>query len=274
LWSNLGDLHPGVVDVVPWVLCAFGLAWVAFDAGPARASLRETVALGAVAVAVAAFALLGPVRTPHVSIVAERFTSMAVALAVGVPPRLPTFRARWLVGFVATAAVVVAVVDVTRHWRAFAAEDMGDFDALLARVPPGARVATHYVSPFSVHGNHNAAWHWPKLVALRGSTTDDNFAWRSTCVVGLRDGVRAPPHPRLVDGELAAWDFLLVRGSSSSTDRTLARLSLDLVLQTGSWRLYRVRHGADALDDSGDAGVTGPATRSPTAGEAGAAAGS
>ena len=270
LWQNLGDLHPGVVDVVPWALCLVGLVWVAFDAAPQRSMTRETLALGAVVVAVGAFALLGPVRTPHVSVVAERFTSMAAGLAVGVPPRLPSLRARRVVFFMAVVAVAVAVVDVTRHWRAFDDDDMGDFDALLAHVPAGSRVATHYVTPFSAHGNHNAAWHWPKLVALRGSSTDDSFAWRSTCVVGLRAEVQPPRHPRLVDGELASWDYLLVRGASAPVDRTLARLALVLVMQTGSWRLYRVEHAnVDAVDD-----ITAPTTRNPTPPELEAPAGS
>jgi hypothetical protein len=249
LWSNGGDLHPGASDVVPWVLCACGLAWACLDATPGTATRRQTGVVVLLFAGVGAFALLGPVRTPHVSVVAERFTSLTVALAVGLSARVPSARARRVVVAVAFVAVASLVVDVTRHWRAFAAEDMGDFDGLLARVPPGSRVATHYVTPFSPHGNHNAAWHWPKLVALRGSSTDDSFAWRSTCVVGLRDGVRPPRHPRLVDDELSAWDFLLVRGASASADRTLARIALDLVVETGRWRLYRVVPSrTDAVD--------------------------
>jgi hypothetical protein len=259
LWDNLGNLHPGAVDVVPWLLCAAGVVWATFDSTAQRGVRRETLALCSVVVAVALFSLLGPVRTPHVAIVAERFSSLAMALSVAVPPRLPSLRARRVAVVAAVCAVIVAVVDVTRHWRAFGAEDMGDFDALLGRVPPGAKVATHYVTPFSAHGNHNAAWHWPKLVALRGGRTDDSFAWRSTCVVGLREGVVPPRHPRLVDAELASWDYLLVRGSSAVVDRTLSRLSIMLVTKTGTWRLYRVRPDDDGDDDGADPGDAGDA---------------
>lgn len=266
-WSNLGDLHAGVVDDVPWLLCALGALGVALDRDPVGTTghQQERRAALLVVVAIAAWALLGPVRTPHVSIVAERFSSVAVGLAVVLLPLRRSTRSRGVAVIVICAfvATAVAVTDLTRRWQAFSQGDMGDFDGLLGRVPAGARVATHYVTPFSPHGRHNAAWHWPKLVALRGGQTDDSFAWRSTCVVGLRRGVRPPRHPRLVDAELRGWDYLLVRGRSTATDRILAGLALAPVAATGTWRLFRIVPGADRADRG--AGITEPATDSPWA---------
>jgi hypothetical protein len=263
LWSNAGELHDGVGDAIPWVLAGIALIVVVGlargdPASPPRR--RDTATLAVLVGGVAVFALAGPVRTPHVSIVAERFVGVACGLAPGLLLRTLTASAARAIVLAMTAAVSVAVVDVTVRWRAFSAEDMGDFDALLSRVPRGSRVATHYVTPFSPWGVHNAAWHWPKLVALSGSSTDDSFAWRSTCVVGRKAGVPLPRHPGLDRAALSSWDFLLVRGDSPAVDRALASLPLTLVTSTGTWRLFRVvAKNGDHVDE----GVTGPATRNP-----------
>ncbi|MDP2345331.1 MAG: hypothetical protein Q8O67_30585 [Deltaproteobacteria bacterium] len=239
VWSNLGDLHSGPLDAVPWALALAALI-IAIATGTRTAFKKETVAVVVVAVAVVAFAWLGPVRLPGVSVVAERFWSLGAALLVAVPPIALSKNGRIAVVVAALLGLSVHVVELTRRWQAFSQEEMGDFDALLARIPPGSRIATHYVSPFSSWGRHNALWHWGKLAALRGSSTDDNFAWRETCVVGLVPGVKPPRHPNLVDKELSGWDFLLVRGANPSIDRRLAGLHLELVTSTGQWRLFRV----------------------------------
>ena len=252
LWENLGDLHNGVVDGIPWIVCAAGLvvAVVAsFFSGdrqrPAdRAAsdlvTRDAVAWVAVTVVVIAFACFGPIRLPQVSVVAERFWSLGAALLVGVPPFVLSKRARVVVVTAGLVAASVVVVDLTGHWRAFSAADMGDFDALLRKIPPRSRVATHYASPFSSYGRHNALWHWGKLSAVDGSSTDDNFAWRATCVVGLQPGVQPPRRPNLDARGLAGWDFLLVRGSDPGLERALRKLALTPVTSTGTWRLFRV----------------------------------
>jgi hypothetical protein len=177
---------------------------------------------------------------PQVSVVAERFWSLGIALLVAVPAIGLSKKARVVVVVAALLGLSVHVVELSRRWRAFSQQEMGDFDALLAQIPPGSHVATHYVSPLSSWGRHNALWHWGKLAALRGSSTDDNFAWRDTCVVGLAPGVKPPRHPNLVDKELTSWDFLLVRGASPSIDHRLAGLALTPVTSTGQWRLFRV----------------------------------
>lgn len=243
LWDNLGDLHSGPVDAVPWIVCGAALV-VAVVVSDKRAGGKDGghggVALAVVCACVVAFACFGPVRLPQVSVVAERFWSLGAALLVGVPPIALSRRARVVVVAAGLVAALVIAADLGARWRAFSKDDMGDFDDLLAQIPPGSKVATHYASPFSSQGNHNALWHWGKLAALRGSATDDNFAWRATCVVGLRPGVAPPPRPTLDDKGLAGWDFLLVRGRDVGLERKLRALPLTLVTSTGSWRLFRV----------------------------------
>ncbi len=239
LWTNLGDLHEGALDALPWGLALAALV-AAVVTGKRLPLTRETVVVVVVAVAVLAFAWLGPVRLPQVSIVAERFWSLGAALLALVPPIALSKRGRVVVVVAALLGLAVHTTELTRRWRAFSREEMGDFDALLSSIPEHSRVATFYVSPLSHWGRHNALWHWGKLAALRGSSTDDNFAWRDTCVVGLAPGMRPPRAPHLVDRELAAWDFLLVRGASPPVDKSLAALHLEAVTSTGSWRLFRI----------------------------------
>ena len=239
LWSNLGDLHSGPLDAVPWLLGLAGLLTATLTARRTAIG-KETVAVVVVVAGVLAFAWFGPVRLPQVSVVAERFWSLGAALLVCVPPIALSKKGRVVVVVAALVGLTVHVTDLTRRWRAFSSQDMGDFDGLLKQIPPRSRIATFYVTPLSSWGRHNALWHWGKLAALQGSSTDDNFAWRDTCVVGLVPGVTPPRHPHLVDGELAPWDFLLVRGASPSVDKRLAALHVQLVTSTGSWRLFRI----------------------------------
>jgi hypothetical protein len=119
---------------------------------------------------------------------------------------------------------------------------MGDFQRVLDAVPAGARVATSFVRPLSPWARHNALWHWPKLVSLRGATTDDAFAWRATCVLGLRDGVQPPRHPIITRAALSSWTHLLLQGSSPAIERQLQVLRPTLLVQTGEWRLFSIPH--------------------------------
>lgn len=238
-WTNLGDLHDGAVDALPWLLVLLAFI-VAMGSATRSAVRRQTTAMVVVVGALVAFAWLGPVRLPQVSVVAERFWSLGAALLVAVPPVVLSKRGRIVIVIAAVLGLCSHVVDLTQRWRAFSRDEMGDFDALLTAVPPHSRVATYYVTPLSSWGRHNALWHWGKLVALNGSSSDDSFAWRDTCVVGLAAGQTPPRHPALVDPELEAWDYLLVRGASSAVDRQLAALHLQRVTTTGTWRLFRV----------------------------------
>jgi hypothetical protein len=232
-WSNSGDLHAGVGDGVVWGVCGAALLLTVFAHLWARAPLgldRARVALVVVTVAIVGFAVLGPVRLPGVSIVAERFWSIGAALmgvvviacAGGTAEHAPARSARGLRIALAAAAVLATgglTVDHARRFVAFENDDMGTGDtslrALLAAVPPGSRVATHYRSPLSRHGRYHALWHWPKLVSLGGSKTDDDFAVRDTCVVGLSPGARPLSHPRLGDrAALAGYDYVVVEGGA------------------------------------------------------------
>ncbi len=247
-WSFLGDLDPGVLDGVPWIVSACGFVLCLLLGGPrtfrderGHHARAEATALGLLALGLLAFCLLGPVRTPHVSIVAERFWSVAVSMLAGLAPwERVRSRVLGVAAVFGVATCTLLVSNTTVRWRAFSAEEMGAFETLVAQVPRGSRVATSFVNPFSPHGRHNAGWHWPKLVAERDAITDDSFAWRSTCVVGLRPTARPLRHPRLQDADLARFDFLLVRGRTDAADRVLRNLALDLVAETGAWRLFRV----------------------------------
>ena len=206
----------------------------------ARWATRDTVVAVVVFAASAGFAFFGPTRTPDASVIAERFASVAAALVIGVVPVVvgPRLRALLVVTGVLCAGLMAA--DATRQWRGFSREQMGDFEKLLAAVPPGSRVATHFARPTTSWGRHNDLWHWPKLVAEHGSRTDDSFAWRDTCVLGLRPGIHPPKHPTFSPSSLSSWDFVLVQGSNAALNRSLQQTSLTLVTSTGAWRLFRV----------------------------------
>lgn len=228
-WSNSGDLHAGAGDGVVWGVCGAALLLAVLAHARARAPLapdRARVALVIITVGIVGFAVVGPVRLPGVSIVAERFWSLGAALVgvlvIAIAGGVAEAHAPRLRAALAAAALLAAgglAVDHGRRFVAFENDDMGTGDtslrALLAAVPPGSRVATHYRSPLSRHGRYHALWHWPKLVSLGGSKSDDDFAIRDTCVVGLAPGVRPLSHPRLGDrAALAGYDFVLVEGGA------------------------------------------------------------
>lgn len=240
LWDNLGNLREGAGDGVAWWLALLGLLLV-LGGGRTPWKTRDTLVAVVLSAAPLAFAAFGPTRTPEASIIAERFWSVAAACAVIVAPTatLSVWRQRLVLALGAAIALSLSV-PTALAWRRFSDEQMGDFGQVLAAVPPGSRVATWFVRPLSPHARHNALWHWPKLVSLSGSSTDDAFAWRATCVVGLKDGVRPPPHPALTATALSSWTHLLVQGRSSSLDRQLQGLHLKQLVATGEWRLFLV----------------------------------
>ncbi|HEY1099417.1 MAG TPA: hypothetical protein VGF99_10830 [Myxococcota bacterium] len=239
-WADLGDLADGAADGIPWCIAAIVVVALLGMSLRERARwrTREQLVVGVVVAACFGFWLFGPVRTAEASIIAERFLAPAIAfvpllVVIDLGPRLRTL--------LITVGVVVAgtmAIEATQRWRAFSTQQMGDFDALLADIPAGASVATQLTRPLSPHGRHNALWHWPKLVALRGGHTDDAFAYRATCVVGVRAGQTPPQHPTLTAPALSSWDYLLVQ--SPRPLPSLARLPLTLVRATGEWQLYRV----------------------------------
>jgi hypothetical protein len=241
-WEDLGDLRAAASDAAPFVVVA--LVVVALLALAVRARARPT--RGQLALALAAGVvfvgwLKGPVVLPQVSVVSPRLLSLACVLAIGALPLLDTARARGALVGAALVAICLQVAATTIAYRAFARDEMGDFDALLAKIPARARVATHYASPFSPYGRHNALWHWPKLACLTGASfTDDLFAYRKTAYVELRPeraDFQLPPH-RLRAEALQPYDALLVRGDVHALRD---RADLALVGETGTWRLFTVR---------------------------------
>ncbi len=253
LWDHLGELAPGHGDVVGWVAAAVVAlvvgVWSATDRAPPttwRDDRRARLVLALVGLATLAFAVLGPIRTPEASIVAERFTAPGVALLVlllpAVDDRLGPRLALLLGGVVVALSLMLPTLG---RFLDFEREAMGDFASLVDAVPPGAKVATIFERPLTRHGHHNVLWHWPKLVARRGAVTDDSFAWRDTCVVGLAPGARPLRPPRrpgaaITASSLGGFDHVLVQGRDRQVEAALTRGDLVLVQATGVWRLLRV----------------------------------
>jgi hypothetical protein len=256
LWANLGDIAPDDSDRGPWLLAAVVVAIAIVGTLVQRGVragwiARETLVLLSLGLLTLGFALLGPIRTHQASVVAERFSSLGVALLVLAVPITINHTRRWQRATVVAAGIIIAVVmawGTTSRWRAFNTDDMGDFDALLQRIPPGTATATHFVRPLSVNGRFNVLWHWPKLVSLRGGVTDDSFAWRATCVVGLRDSATPPRRRAMRANEpfsskgLKGFDQLVVQGHDPRVDAAIRRGLLTTVLSTGVWHLLHINH--------------------------------
>lgn len=254
LWANLGDIAPDESDSVPWLLATVVVAVAVVGTLVQRRVRagwlqRDTLVLLSLGLLTLGFALLGPIRTAQASVVAERFSSLGVALLVLSVPITIDHSRRWQRLAVVAAGIVIAVVmaaGTTTRWRAFNHDEMGDFDALLQRIPPGTATATHFVRPLSVNGRFNVLWHWPKLVSLRDGVTDDSFAWRATCVVGLRDGATPPRRRALRANEpfsskgLEGFDQLLVQGHDRRIDAAVRSGLLTPVLSTGVWHLLHI----------------------------------
>lgn len=244
LWGDLGDQHPGAGDGLAWVLLVVALGVLAWrERGSLADASRARLALAACGVLLAVAWLVGPPVLPQVSVVSPRLASLAVLFlgAACVPADLGA-RTRSFITATMACACVAHVVDLGGSYRRFSTEEMGDFHALLAAIPTGARVATHTPSPFSRHARHNALWHWGKLGCLtRASFTDDLFAYRKTAYVEVRpERARdfiTPPHRRRPDA-LQRFDALLVRGDAR-TLRSVAPL-LEETAHTGTWRLFHV----------------------------------
>lgn len=253
LWDHLGELAPGHGDVIGWVVAGV-VALVVCVVGsmdqtpPAtwRDDRRARLVLALVGLATLAFAVLGPIRTPEASIVAERFTALGVAMLVLLLPAIDDRLGPRLALLLGGAVIALSLMLPTLwRFRDFEHEAMGDFDALVDAVPPGAKIATTFERPLTRHGHHNVLWHWPKLVARRGAVTDDSFAWRDTCVVGLAPGARPLRPPRrpgtgITASSLGGFDHVLVQGRDRQVEAALSRGDLVIVHATGVWRLLRV----------------------------------
>jgi hypothetical protein len=235
-WASSGDLHDGAGDSVAWWAaagCALLIVCAAVWRRERKAGDKPPPYIFAGLMVLAAY-LFGPVVLPQVSVVAPRLLGSALGLLAGALPA-PRGRLLVVIALVMSAAFTWHIVDVTRTYRAFSSEEMGDFEALLSAIPQRARVATHFTTTSSRHARHNALWHWPKLHCLRGAGfTDDLFAYRATAYVVVRTdaaGFVTPPH-RLKPDALARFDAVLVRGAAAPP------APFTLSSTSGSWRLY------------------------------------
>ena len=255
LWANLGDLAADSSDALPWqvagVIIVVAVVVMVVRPEPRRRWLtRDSLLLVLLGTLTLLFALLGPIRTAQASVVAERFSSLGVAVLVLLPPVVTSGRRSSRRALMAVGVVIAVLMarGTTARWQAFNDDEMGDFEHLLKQIPTSAVVATHFVRPLSTHGHYNVLWHWPKLVALRGGVTDDSFAFRATCVVGLKFGAQPPRRRPLRTNEaftlagLAGFDHLLVQGTEARVDAAVRRGVLTPVTSTGVWQLLRVNH--------------------------------
>ena len=254
LWPNLGDLAADSSDALPWQIAALVVAVVSVITLQSRSRrdwlTRDTAVVLLLGLLTLGFALLGPIRTAQASVVAERFSSLGVAVLVLLPPVVTSGQRSSRRALMAVGVVIAVLMarGTTARWQAFNDDEMGDFEHLLEQIPTGAVVATHFVRPLSTHGHYNVLWHWPKLVALRGGVTDDSFAFRATCVVGLRHGAQPPRRRPLRANEaftlpgLAGFDHLLVQGTEARVDAAVRRGLLTPVTSTGVWQLLRINH--------------------------------
>ena len=259
LWENLGDLAPGRADALGYVSTIVLVVVLAGVSGAARRrdetssaaidGRRRRFLLAILGSATSLFSLVGPIRTPQASIVAERFTSMGGALLLlWIVSEVATIDVRARRFVVVVGGIVIAMVLVVPTTQRFVSfqQAMGDFDALVDAVPEGAHIATLFSDPRTEHGHTNVLWHWPKLVARRRAVTDDSFAWRDTCVVSLAPGATPlrPPRRRgdaITAASLRGFDHLLVQGEDRHVEAALARGDVIVAFHTGVWRLLRVK---------------------------------
>jgi hypothetical protein len=244
-WSNLGMLNDGDGDERAWWLALAALVLVFCAAGARlwRETDRDRIALFLCACVAGYAYLYGPMAVPQASIIAQRVLVFGVVLLVASAPS-PAVVVAPVMALVMTIATVVHVADTTRMYRGFSREEMGDFEALLAKAPKDGRLATMYTTPLSKWGRHAAMWHWPKLHCSTGhGYTDDVFAYRKQAFVELTPEARKRgfevQSPGANPDRLKRFDALLLRGDERAI--APARPVLEKLGSTGTWHLYKVR---------------------------------
>ncbi len=93
LWANLGDLAADSSDALPWQIAALVVAVVSVITLHSRSRrdwlTRDTAVVLLLGLLTLGFALLGPIRTAQASVVAERFSSLGVAVLYCCLPSSP-----------------------------------------------------------------------------------------------------------------------------------------------------------------------------------------
>ncbi len=244
-WSNLGKLNSGDGDERAWwlALAALVLVFVAAGARMWRETDRDRVALLLCACTALCAYLYGPMAVPQASIIAQRLLVYGVVLLVACAPS-PSRVIAPVIAVIMLVAAVVHTSDLTRMYRGFSREEMGDFEALLAKAPKNGRLATLYTNPLSKWGVHADMWHWPKLHCSIGhGYTDDVFAYRKQAFVELTPAARKRgfevQSPGPSPDRLKRFDALLVRGDVRAVTPALS--VLEPLGSTGTWHLFKVK---------------------------------
>ncbi len=190
----------------------------------------------------------GPLNMPNVDILAQRLLVFVWGLVMISPLYFPRDYRRYLIALTMTAAAGIHVYTTSEQYEHFNRVEMRGFSELIAVIPPGKAVATHYYRASSPYGFQNAMWHWPKLYGVRqggGGHTDDTFAWRATSYVnlteaGLKNGTYSI-NASLGFYRLKAFDYYLCHGGPAENAIAHAGAMADYVASRAEWHLFRVR---------------------------------
>ena len=190
--------------------------------------------------------VFGPLHLPDVFSLCVRQAVFVVVFLVLMPrPRI--LQRRQIMGLLVIAGVGVAAHAgaMIYQYQGFSEQEMAGFSALIDEIPPGKRLYVHYTSSGTRYGDHQSAWHWPKMVAVtRAGVSNDSFAYRSTNYVTLTEAgtrLRSARSKKLnADTLREHWDYLLLRASNASkTERSIRRYTTKIG-RAQSWHLYRI----------------------------------
>jgi len=189
---------------------------------------------------------LGPINMPNVDILSQRLLVFVWALVMISPLYFPHDYRRYAIALVMMAAVGTHVYAMSDQYTSFNRIEMKGFSELMAMIPPGKTLATHYNRSTSPFGSHNTMWHWPKLYGVRqggGGHSDDTFAWRATSYVNLTEAARKNGTFRRISSfhRLPAFDYYLCHGGTPDVAIAQVGALADYIASRSEWHLFRVR---------------------------------
>jgi hypothetical protein len=189
---------------------------------------------------------VGPINMPNVDILAQRLLVFAYALVMISPLYFPRDYRRYVIALIMTMAVGAHIYAMSDQYKSFNRIEMKGFSELIAMIPPGKTLATHYNRASSPYGNHNAMWHWPKLYGVRqggGGHSDDTFAWRATSYVNLTQAGLTNSTFRRAGGfqRLTAFDYYLCHGGPPDAAIAQAEAGADYIASRSEWHLFQVK---------------------------------